>query len=387
MELLQNRRDHVAPSDAVRDMSTVRVTTAELPPAFGAEAGARRAAADFLRTVHGLTADLQRPKRTIYWLDLCASAALGYAALGVATYATGLPLRAAAGIVAVFALYRAVMFIHELMHLRRGAVPAFRTVWNAVVGVPLLLPSFMYENVHRLHHAKTHYGTRADPEYLPLAGTGPAPIAGLLLVSLLAPVALFVRFAIMVPLAAVFPAGRRLLIERMSSLTINPDFRRAVPERPAKEWIALEAAGMLYVWSVLGLLASGTLALSSFVTAIAVGTGIALVNQARTVVAHRWESDGRATDAIGQLLDTVNVPPPPLLPALWAPLGLRYHGLHHLLPALPYHNLGAAHRRLIAALEPASLYHRTLSRSGPEALRRIIRGPAAQQVPRSEVTP
>jgi fatty acid desaturase len=90
------------------------------------------------------------------------------------------------------------------------------------------------------------------------------------------------------------------------------------------------------------------------------------------VVAHRWESDGHTTDAIGQLLDTVNVPPPALLPTLWAPLGLRYHGLHHLLPAMPYHRLGEAHRRLVAGLTPASPYHRSLNRSGGEAFRRMV---------------
>jgi len=47
-----------------------------------------------------------------------------------------------------------------------------------------------------------------------------------------------------------------------------------------------------------------------------------------------------------------------LLPALWAPVGLRYHALHHLLPSVPYHNLGAAHRRLTAMVEQDSPYHK-----------------------------
>jgi fatty acid desaturase len=52
----------------------------------------------------------------------------------------------------------------------------------------------------------------------------------------------------------------------------------------------------------------------------------------------------------------VNVPPPALLPVLWAPVGLRYHALHHLLPRVPYHNLAEAHRRLVAASPEAGLY-------------------------------
>ena len=75
------------------------------------------------------------------------------------------------------------------------------------------------------------------------------------------------------------------------------------------------------------------------------------LNQVRTLVAHLWENDGEPMSVTAQYLDSVNVPPPGTLPALWAPVGLRYHALHHLLPGVPYHNLGEAHRRLCRELE------------------------------------
>ncbi len=33
---------------------------------------------------------------------------------------------------------------------------------------------------------------------------------------------------------------------------------------------------------------------------------------------------------------------------LVAPVGLRYHALHHWIPSLPYHNLGRVHRLLVS---------------------------------------
>jgi len=86
--------------------------------------------------------------------------------------------------------------------------------------------------------------------------------------------------------------------------------------------------------------------------------GVAVINQVRTLVAHLWENDGEPLTVTAQYLDSVNVPTPGFMAYLWAPIGLRYHALHHLLPSLPYHALNEAHRRLSDALEEASAYHK-----------------------------
>jgi fatty acid desaturase len=57
-----------------------------------------------------------------------------------------------------------------------------------------------------------------------------------------------------------------------------------------------------------------------------------------------------------QFLDSVNVPPPGLAAEIWAPVGLRYHALHHLMPSMPYHDLPEAHRRLARELGTGSTY-------------------------------
>src|SRR4051812_9621337 len=105
------------------------------------------------------------PDRRIYWADMVLSATLGWSTFAMAMVATG-RTRAALLIVTAFSLYRAVLFIHEITHLAQRDVPGFRLAWNALVGVPLLLPSFLYEGVHTDHHRPHVYGTVRDPEYV-----------------------------------------------------------------------------------------------------------------------------------------------------------------------------------------------------------------------------
>ena len=122
-----------------------------------------------LKAAAKLTRDLNSPSAVIYWADMLGSALLGYAALFGAMFLRPTTFALLWGLIAVLALYRAGSFIHELTHIKKGAVNGFRFAWNLVVGVPLMVPSFMYEGVHNQHHAKTYYGTANDPEYLPLA--------------------------------------------------------------------------------------------------------------------------------------------------------------------------------------------------------------------------
>ncbi len=327
-----------------------------------------------LRAAAELTRTHSQAKPGIYWSDLIASVVVGYGALVVAILSTSTALTIGAGVVAMLGLYRAMSFIHEVSHMKHSVLPGFRAGWNALVGVPMLIPSFMYEGVHNLHHAKTRYGTVEDPEYLPLALMKPWTLPLFVIVSALAPVALLVRFAILSPLSLLSPALRRVVVERYSALAINPQFRRRMPEGDAlRLWNRVETFASLWAIGLIALAATGVLSLRSFAIILAVASAVAVLNQVRTLVAHLWENEGEPMSVTAQYLDSVNVPPPSLLPALWAPVGLRYHALHHLLPSVPYHALGAAHRELTAMVDADSPYHKASYKGLPGLVAKIGR--------------
>ncbi len=325
-----------------------------------------------LRAAAELTRDIATARPQIYWTDMLGSAALGYAALAGAILADGMWSALACAVVSVLALYRALLFIHEISHLHRDALPGFRTAWNLAVGIPLLTPSFMYEGVHTLHHARTRYGTAEDPEYLPLALMKPWSLPGFIIISLLAPPALLVRFGILAPLGAIFPGIRRMNWARFSALAINPAFRRrAAEDGERRRFALLEAAAS--IWALMLIASVFVFGWRPLVIIMAVMGLVALLNQLRTLVAHLWENEGEAMSVTAQYADSVNIPPPSPLAALWAPVGLRYHATHHLLPSLPYHSLGEAHRRLSAHLAPETTYWRASHKGMVPLVWRIAR--------------
>jgi fatty acid desaturase len=292
--------------------------------------------------------DLETPVPWIYWTDLLTSACFGWTAITVACMAAANDdpaLAACTAVVASLAFYRAAMFIHEISHLRSGALPGFTLAWNMLVGLPLLLPSFMYLGIHKFHHKTETYGTLRDPEYVPLAGMPLAIVASTLTVLLL-PGALALRLLVAAPLGLLVPRLHYWLERHASALAINVFFERETTADERRTIRLLELA-VLVVWgTALAAAAFDLLAWQVFAIWYAVAAGAFLLNHLRALAAHGYKNhSGTPMTRAEQLLDSIDTPGG-LWTELWAPVGLRYHALHHELPGIPYHNLPTAFRRL-----------------------------------------
>lgn len=328
-----------------------------------------------LAQARALVRDLQTPRAAIYWTDFLLSTLLGWGAFVMAVRAAnGSGMQVAMMIVAVLAMYRAVIFVHELAHLGPRVWPGFRLVWNALCGGPLLVQSYTYSGVHNLHHYRHLYGTKADGEYLPFARMGSFAIIGHWALALIVPVFVLIRSLILVPLSWFIPPLAKWLWETASSMTIDTAFRRQRTAHDDPSWRWQDA----YTWALatvaMVLLVKGVLPWRVLLLWGVMVAGILLVNGTRTLAAHRYRSPGeRPLSVMEQFHDSVDVPGWPVLTSLWAPVGLRYHATHHLFPGMPYHNLGAAYRRLRSGLSDPRWFEESSDRSLLSALRRLFR--------------
>ena len=328
-----------------------------------------------------------KPSPLIYWSDLCLSSALGWTSLVVAAAHDGWT-RAGLLLLSALALYRAALFTHEITHRASQDVPGFTAVWNILAGIPMLMPSFMYEGVHLDHHRARTYGTINDPEYVPFGRRSPVLLARFVLLSFVTQLALVVRFAIAAPVSWVVKPVRRLLLERGSSLVINHQYVRR--QSIGRGGLAQEVGAFVMLWGGAALWWKGMLP-GTFVVCWAIVASLAFgINAIRTLAAHRYDHDDDELSMTEQLLDSctihsdegllrsVRVAVGEGIRALVAPVGLRYHALHHWIPSLPYHRLGRTHRLLVSTLRKEAPYYRTIEAGLTPALADLVRRSAAR---------
>ena len=319
--------------------------------------------------------DLMDPRPAFYWMDFLASITCFYASFAAsALLPLNNPLKPVGAVVAAVSLYRAVVFIHELVHLSSGRVPGFRIAWNLLCGIPLLVPSFLYGS-HRDHHARRAYGTIKDGEYRPWGCPhNRIGIVLFVLSSVLAMPASALRFGLLGPLSWFSGSVREWVAIYASSLVVEPRYRRDPPSRrEARGWRVQEAGVFTYLLAIAAGLAAGLINAELLVQLYLISTAGMFLNSLRTLAAHRYRSEGGPLTITQQLLDTLNYPRRSWLVPLWAPVGLRFHAMHHLFPGIPYHNLAAAHDRVMGMLPEGSPYHQTTGYGLADSLSKLWR--------------
>lgn len=327
-----------------------------------------------MKRVQELVADLREPRQARYFADLLLCAGLGWLSFIVAVLPGPVGWRGAAFVVAVLLLYRTLGFIHEIFH--QQGMRAFRHVWHAVSGVPLLIPFLLYLPIHQGHHSKLTYGTPEDGEYDQFLGRAGLASAKLFALNLALPLALWVRFALLTPLATLLPPIREKMIPEFVHMALRMPYRApSLKESARAEAMAVEWACCAWGWA---LVAVGVLAGWLWVAAWAgLVIAIATLNTVRALGGtHLYVEEAQGRDARGQLLDSLNIDSNSPLTVLLCPVGLRFHALHHVAPYLPYHALPTAHRRLMAQLPAGSEYHQVTMRSLRAGVGRMRRATA-----------
>lgn len=316
-----------------------------------------------------LIGDLNRPSPLIYWSDFLVSISTGHIAIHLVFFLPQwYPLSAwmiaavvSCYLITVLAYMRALMFIHELVHLPKGKFRGFRFAWNALCGIFFFVPSFLYYP-HVDHHRRKHYGTARDGEYLPLSHRSRWMIVGFIVQALLIPLVGVARFLIISPICWLIPGARRWVHRHASTMLVDPTYERTDASPSLMRTVVLQEV-LCFAWCVFFLTRGGLLRgqwIDPFwLVGYLVGVGVLVLNELRTLGAHRWTNEEGEMTFEEQLLDTLNYPYRPWFTELWGPVGTRYHALHHLFPSLPYHNLGEAHRRLVEGLPKDSAYHKT----------------------------
>lgn len=341
--------------------------------------------------------DLTKPNPVIYWVDFLVSIITGHIAVHLIYFlphwyewSAGLIVAMiACYVVTVIAYMRALMFIHELVHLPKNGFKGFRFAWNALCGIFFLVPSFLYYP-HVDHHRRKHYGTDKDGEYLPLSHQSRWMIVGFIAQALVIPFLGLARFLIISPICWLIPGARRWVHRHASTMLVDPFYERT-DASPSLMRIVVLQEFFVFLWCVWFLIRGGIMRdqwLDPFwLVAYCVGLGVLILNELRTLGAHRWTNKNEAEMTFEeQLLDTLNYPYRPWFTELWGPIGTRYHALHHLFPSLPYHSLPEAHRRLAKGLPQDSPYHKTTAISLTGEIVKLWRRAADSQQHRFSVS-
>jgi len=314
--------------------------------------------------------------KLIFYSDLIFSATLGWVSFILAVlFLTPQSLMFWACLICTtLAHYRALSFIHEVTH-NKEKMPRFQKVYNFLIGFWYGTPAYTHFP-HNDHHNPTTFGSIHDPEYVELSQKSSLSILRPFVFCLAAPLVITVRFCIL-PLFSFLLTEKfkKVLFQKFSTFAMQANYERDLKLNEYQ--LSLKEDLWSSIFFLVRLVVSISILPYFLVLQLLMLGVMSFLNSYRALVAHRYQVNQHRTDGDSniksyreQALDSVTVEGG-ILTEFWAPVGLRYHSLHHLFPTLPYYALGKAHRRLKHSLDANHFYHQTIEPSFSSALNKL----------------
>ena len=295
----------------------------------------------------------------LYWGDFLLSWALFIGGLNAWLFAP-LWFGLAGLLIGTLAAYRCGSFMHEIVHFNRRSKKeaAFKVCWNMLFGIPILSPSHLYD-AHLEHHMPDSFATVQDPEYVPIHNRSLLGLAQFVYGHVIGPISMVALRMLLNPFIWLMPSlGDKLMQGKGTALVINWDYIPTGKQKPTRFDQAAIVMGTVLLYIYLIAIISGFVPLLVAAKILMLVILSMVLNGIRTLVAHRYINyDRQSVSRQEQLLDSVNLIGNRFFGGLLAPVGLRFHALHHLVQALPYHGLEEAHKKLVAELPKDDVYH------------------------------
>ncbi len=315
------------------------------------------------QTMKASIADLIKPNPFIYWFDFILTIIFSW---GLFYLATKIPYTNVFCYLLVFlsaiGFYRAVAFTHELVHLRKGAVPGFSLIWHVLCGIPLLAPHFLYRSIHVAHHNKKNYGKESDGEYIGFGTSSRWLIVAHLLYNFLIPLLSILRFMVLTPLSFCNTKLRLFVMENMSFMGLRFSFSRKIPTKESEviNWYIAEFSCCLLCWFIFIPLIINIISIIFLYQWYIIMISVLTLNSLRSLGATHWyTSKGVDLDFTEQIRDSVSIKSKSLFTKILCPVGTQYHSLHHMFPSVPYHALGNVYEHLIASFPEEEILNET----------------------------
>lgn len=275
----------------------------------------------------------------LHWRDFLLKVTLAWICIGFLLNTRDLLYVGVLFIASIFT-YHSIAFMHEFVHSKDTDFKVLTPLWHFFVGIPFLVPLFLYRQIHLTHHSKKYYSTTMDAEYLPF-GLSRVSIILQLLFNFVVPFLVVFRFLLMTP-ATYLNKNIKLLIEnKLSFIGFKYSFdRKDIPVKNDLNYRIYDFLCFFYLATVLVLVGYGYIPLKFIYSWYLIMLIALTFNSIRSFGStHLYKFKGSEVSFDSHILDSINVDSESILTYILCPVGLQYHGVHHIFPSIPYHNL------------------------------------------------